>query len=93
VRNDFLSQRSALQTALQNVQQINLQEKKWSLEETINQSKLDAGLLSNADWESFQEQKDAFDQTVAETKLALVVAYLKYCNAIGVNVNWEDWLR
>ena len=93
VRNDIFSQRSALQTALQNVQQINLQEKKWSLEETINQSKLDTGLLTNADWESFQEQKDTFDQTGAETKLALVVVYLKYCNSIGVNVNWEDWLR
>jgi len=93
VRNDIFSQRSALQTALQRVQQINLQEKKWSLEETINQSKLDAGLLTNADWDSFQEQKNAFYQTCAETKLALVVAYLKYCNSIGVNVNWEDWLR
>ena len=93
VRNDILSQRSALQMALQRVQQINLQEKKWSLEETINQSKLDAGLLSIADWDSFQEQENAFYQTGAETKLALVVAYLKYCNSIGVNVNWEDWLR
>ena len=93
VRNDILSQRSTLQRALQNVQQINLQERKWSLEETINRSKLDAGLLSNADWDSFQADKDAFYQTVAETKLALVVAYLKYCNAIEVSVNWEDWLQ
>jgi len=93
VRNDILTQRSSLQAALQNVQQINLQESKWSLEETINQSKLDAGLLSNADWDSFQADKDAFYQTVAETKLALVIAYLKYCNGIGVDVNWEGWLR
>ncbi len=92
-RNDILSQRSTLRTALQNVEQINLQGKKWSLEETINRSKLDAGLLSTADWDSFQADKDAFYQTVAETKLALVVAYLNYCNGIGVSVNWEDWLR
>jgi len=90
--NNIRNKHSLLQQALNNVEQISLQEQKWQLEKTMNESKLEAGLLSNSDWESFLADKDAFYQTVLETRLSLLVAYFNYCSSIGMNAKWEDWL-
>jgi outer membrane protein TolC len=93
VRNTILSERATLENALQSVEQIKVEEQKWSLEETVNQTKLKAGLLSAEDWDSFQAQKTAFLATVEQTKTSLLVAYLTYCNSLGVQANWEDWIQ
>lgn len=92
VRNTILNERTTLENALQSVEQIAVEHEKWTLEETINEAKREAGLLSTQDWDSFQAQKAAFLETVEQNKMSLLVAYINYCYSLGLQVNWEEWV-
>ena len=91
-RNDILDQRASLQEAVDEIAQLKLEEKKWSLEEEVDRAKLAAGLLSPAEWREFNSEKQAFRRTEAAAKLALLAAYLQYRARLGLKLDWEEWL-
>ncbi len=92
VKNTVLNQKAALRQAVQDVKRLEVEEEKWNLEETINQDKLDAGLISSKDWDDFQAEKTAFYSSVEQRKIDLIVAYLRYRNSLDLELNWEEWL-
>jgi outer membrane protein TolC len=93
VRNNVLDLDTALQKALEDLERLPLEEEKWALEETVNKAKLDAGLLSESDWHTFQEEKSQFEQTAKERGVSLLLAYLDYRVSLGLDLNWEEWVK
>ena len=55
-------------------------------------AKRTAGSISDTDWAQFLEEKGAFEIDAAGRATSLLVAHLTYRNALGMELNWEDWL-
>jgi len=91
-RNDILDQKTSLREAMEEIAQLKLEEQKWSLEETIDQAKMAAGLLSPTEWREFNAEKQEFYRTEAETEASSLIAYLKYRACLGLETDWEEWL-
>jgi len=91
-RNEILNLKSALLSAVRTAESLTLETDKWRLEEQVLTAKRDAGSLSDSDWAEFLEEKDAFEIDAAGRSTSLLVAYLTYRNALGMELNWEEWL-
>jgi outer membrane protein TolC len=93
MRSSILNLEAALRKALEELERLPLEEEKWALEETVNKAKLEAGLLSESDWHTFQEEKSRFEQAARERGVALLLAYLRYRASLGLALDWEGWVR
>jgi outer membrane protein TolC len=85
--------RNGLETALEEVRRVPLEEEKWTLQEQATRSRLDAGSISPTDWSEFARQQDAFRLDVNERSTALFAALLEYRSALGLPLEWERWLE
>jgi outer membrane protein TolC len=92
-RNKILSGQASLRETINQLNRLTLEEEKWTLEEKVKQAKFEAGLLSEEDWEEFLEEKRAFDLSKDQRSSSLLVAYLSYRDALGLELNWEEWLK
>lgn len=89
-----LSERcSTLASALQAWERLPLEQEKWTLQEEINRTKYNAGLLSESEWLDFQREKEAFLLESQQRLVDVFLAYLGLQAALGKPVNWEDWLQ
>jgi len=86
------SQKS-LQTALKDINRLPLEEERWTLEEQVMRSKLEAGSISQDDWTDFRQQLEAFRLDVNERSTTLFIALLEYRSALGFPLEWEEWLE
>ena len=93
VKEDLLNQAAALRSALNNVKRLPLEQEKWVLEEDVMQAKFEAGAISEEDWKMFSENKAAFEQSMGDRINSLLFTLLSYRNELGLELNWEDWLR
>jgi len=93
VENSILNQQAALRKALEDLERLPLEEEKWALEETVKRGKFEAGLLSTEEWDDFQEEKNRFYQTAGESEVSLLLSYLAYRDALGLDLNWEKWVK
>ena len=91
--NRILNQQASLASALDDLDRLALEEEKWGLEEQVMTAKHDAGTISEDDWKEFVEEKAAFVLEAAERETALLVAHLGYCDILGLELNWEEWLQ
>jgi len=91
--NQILNQQASLGFALDDLDRLALEEEKWALEEQVMTAKHDAGTISEDDWKEFLEEKAAFVLEAAERETALLLAHLGYCEALGLELNWEEWLQ
>jgi outer membrane protein TolC len=91
-RNEILNLKSSLLSAVRSAESLTLETEKWRLEEQVLTAKRDAGSLSDSDWVEFLEDKDAFEIDAAGRSTSLLVAYLTYRSALGMELNWEEWL-
>jgi len=92
VQDRLLNQQAALRKALNKVDRLPLEQKKWALKETVMQAKVEAGAISEDDWEAFLDDKDAFELTTDEREASLLLIYLEYRDSLGMELNWEEWL-
>jgi len=92
VRNEILDLRASLLSAIRDAESLDLEREKWRLEEQVMSAKRAAGSLSDTDWTGFLEEKGAFEVDAAGRATALLVANLTYRNALGLELNWEEWL-
>ncbi|MDD4902990.1 MAG: TolC family protein [Candidatus Bipolaricaulis sp.] len=92
VRNAILSLKSSLLSAVRSAESLTLETEAWQLEEQVKSAKRDAGSLSDSDWAEFLEEKGAFGIEAASRSTSLLVAHLAYRNALGMELDWEEWL-
>jgi outer membrane protein TolC len=90
--NAVLDQQTALLAATQNGERLALEQEKWQLEEQVTTAKHDAGSISDADWTDFLQQKNAFVVDADGRAAAVLMSYLTYRSALGLELNWEEWL-
>jgi hypothetical protein len=69
-----------------------LETEKWQLAEQVMTARHDAGTLSDSDWATFLEEKDGFTLDAAGRAASLLAAYLSYRSALGMEIQWEEWL-
>ena len=93
VKNNILNRQALLKKALDDLERLPLEEEKWTLEETVKREKLEAGLLSTEEWNDFQEEKNRFHLTANEREASLLLAYFRYCDSLGLDLNWEEWTQ
>ncbi len=92
VRNEILSLKASLLSAVRSAESVTLEAEKWRLEEQVMTAKRAAGSISDSDWAQFLEEKGAFEIDAAGRATSLLVAHLTYRNALGMDLNWEEWL-
>jgi outer membrane protein TolC len=91
-RNQILNQRTSLLSAVRSAESLDLETEKWQLTEEVTTARRDAGTLSDSDWAAFLDQKDSFAVDAAGRATSLLVAYLTYRGAMGMELDWEEWL-
>jgi len=84
---------TSLRSALEALARLPLEREQWDLQEEINRAKYAAGTLSESDWLDFQREKEAFIVEAQGRSVTLLLAYLNLRAALGLSVDWEDWLR
>lgn len=84
---------TSLRSALEALARLPLEKEQWDLQEEINRAKYAAGTLSESDWLDFQREKEAFMVEAQGRSVTLLLAYLNLRAALGLSVDWEDWLR
>lgn len=92
-RRQLYDLRAALNTALQSLERLPLEEEKWALQEELYRTKYEVGTLSESDWQEFQRQKEAFAIEADQRSLSLLVAYLNFRSGAGLSLEWEEWLK
>jgi len=51
------------------------------------------GSIGDADWAEYVESRDAFALEASQRETSLLLAYLSYRNALGLELEWEEWLE
>jgi outer membrane protein TolC len=92
VRDEILGLKASLLSAIRNAESLALETEKWRLEEQVMTAKRAAGSVSDSDWAQFLEEKGTFEIDAAGRATSLLVAHLTYRNALGMELNWEEWL-
>jgi len=92
VRNEIFNLKASLLSAARAAESLSLEEEKWRLEGQVMTAKRAAGSISDTDWAQFLEEKGAFEIDAAGRATSLLVAHLTYRNALGMELNWEEWL-
>jgi len=92
-RRQLYDLRAAVNTALQGLERLPLEEEKWALQEKLYRTKYEVGTLSESDWREFQRQKEAFEIEASQRSLSLLVAYLNFRSGVGLSLEWEEWLK
>ncbi|MEN6369206.1 MAG: TolC family protein [Thermotogota bacterium] len=92
VRDEILSLKASLLSSVRSAESLTLETEKWRLEEQVMTAKRAAGSISDSDWAQFLEEKGAFEIDAAGRATSLLVAHLMYRNALGMELNWEEWL-
>ncbi len=93
VKNNILNRQASLKKALDDLERLPLEEEKWMLEEQVMRTKREAGAISEQDWEEFLEGKQTFDLTKDERITSLLLAYFRYRDSLGLNLDWEEWMQ
>jgi len=93
VKNNILNRQASLKKALDDLERLPLEKEKWTLEETVKREKLKEGLLSTEQWNDFQEEKNRFHLTANEREVSLLLAYFRYRDSLGLDLNWEEWMQ
>ncbi|MEI6171002.1 MAG: TolC family protein, partial [bacterium] len=91
-RNQILDLRASLLASIRSGESLTLETEKWQLEGQVMTARHDAGTLSDSDWATFLEEKDGFTLDAAGRAASLPAAYLNYRSALGVEIQWEEWL-
>jgi len=91
-RNQILDLRASLLTSIRSGESLTLETEKWQLEGQVMTARHDAGTLSDSDWATFLEEKDGFTLDAAGRAASLLAAYLNYRSALGMEIQWEEWL-
>ncbi len=92
-RNQILNLKASLLSAVRNGESLELESEKWALQEKLMTVRHDAGSLSDSDWTAFLDEKDSFAVDAAARASSLLVAYLTYRNALGIELDWEEWVQ
>jgi len=92
VRNQILDLCTSLVSAVRSGESLDLETEKWQLAEQVMTARRDAGALSDSDWAAFLEGKDGFTLDAAGRATSLLAAYLSYRSALGMEIQWEEWL-
>jgi outer membrane protein TolC len=92
-RNALLNQRASLAESLRDLDRLALEEEKWALEEQVMTVKYEVGSIGDADWKQYVESRDAFVLEANQREASLLLAYLNYRDAIGLELDWEEWLQ
>jgi len=92
VRNQILDLRASLLASIRSGESLTLETEKWQLEGQVMTARHDAGTLSDSDWATFLEEKDGFTLDAAGRAASLLAAYLNYRSALGMEIQWEEWL-
>jgi len=92
-RNALLNQRASLVESLRDLDRLALEEEKWSLEEEVMTVKYEVGSIGDADWDLYVESRDAFVLEANQREASLLLAYFNYRNAVGLELDWEEWLQ
>ncbi|MCX6101515.1 MAG: TolC family protein [Candidatus Bipolaricaulota bacterium] len=91
-RNQVLNQQASLLSAVRTAESLDLETEKHKLEEEVIVARRDAGTLSDSDWAAFLNEKDSFAVDAAGRATSLLTAYLTYREALGMDLDWEEWL-
>jgi len=91
-RNQVLGLRASLLASIRSGESLDLETEKWQLAEQVMTARHDAGTLSDSDWATFLEEKDGFTLDAAGRAASLLAAYLSYRSALGMEIQWEEWL-
>ena len=92
-RNSLLDRKAALVDSLHDIGRLALEQEKWTLEEQVMSSRYEAGTIAEADWDDFVLSEEAFGLEVAQRETALLLAYLRYRDVLGLELGWEEWLQ
>jgi len=92
VRDEILGLKASLLSAIRRAESLALETEKWRLEEQVMTARRAAGSISDSDWAAFLEEKGAFEIDAAGRATSLLVAHLTYRDALGIGLNWEEWL-
>ena len=92
-RNALLHQQASLVESLRDLDRLALEEEKWTLEEQIMTVKYEVGSIGDADWKEYVESRDAFVLDASQRQASLLLAYLTYRHALGLELDWEEWLQ
>jgi len=92
-RNALLHQQASLVESLRDLDRLALEEEKWALEEQVMTVKHEVGSIGDADWEEYVESRDAFVLEAGQREASLLLAYLNYRDALGLELDWEEWLQ
>ena len=92
-RNALLNQQSTLLESLRDLDRLALEEEKWELQEQVMSVKYEVGSIGDADWAEYVESRDAFALEASQRETSLLLAYLSYRNALGLELEWEEWLE
>jgi outer membrane protein TolC len=91
-RNRILDLRASLLASIRGGESLTLETEKWQLEGQVMTARHDAGTLSDSDWITFLEEKGGFTLDAASRAASLLAAYLSYRSALGMEIQWEEWL-
>jgi len=92
-RNNLLHQQASLVESLRDLDRLALEEEKWALEEQVMTVKYEVGSIGDADWKEYVESRDAFVLEASQREASLLLAYLNYRDALGLELDWEEWLQ
>ena len=90
--NRLLSLQASLRSAADDLDRLALEEERWALEQGVMETKYEAGSIAEADWIDFLESFATFELETRERGVSLLLAYLSYREALGFDLDWEDWL-
>ena len=92
-RNALLHQQASLVESLRDLDRLALEEEKWALEKQVMTVKYEVGSIGDADWKEYVESRDAFALEASQREASLLLAYLTYRDALGLELDWEEWLQ
>lgn len=89
----LLELQSSLESAIQSLERLPMELDKWAMEEELYRKKYELGSISEADLQSFLQEKEAFLVEVQQRGVSLLLSYLNYKAAMGLSLDWEGWIR
>ncbi len=92
-KNQILDLRSSLLSAVRGAESLTLESEKWALQEKLMSVQHDGGSVSDSDWAAFLAQRDSFTVDAGARASSLLVAYLTYRSALGMELDWEEWVQ
>jgi len=92
-KNALLNRQSSLLESLRDLDRLALEEEKWALQEQVISVRHELGSIGDADWAEYVESRDAFALEASQRETSLLLAYLSYRNALGLELEWEEWLQ